>query len=162
MVADTSYTFKLTVSSTQTAGNNIALDTLELQASSMPTSDDDQWYYLHFGNPSPTPPDWETDSNGDGYSNYFAYALGGSPHWFDPSMLPVIEAASPGFNYLFNRRLAIDPAAYVAESSLDLQAPWVPLTGATAIPHPDLPDYERGTVPLPDDEPLRFVRLQIN
>jgi len=96
LIAGTTYTFKLTVGSPQTAGNNIAFDTLELRASSMPTSDDDQWYYLHFGNPAPTQTDWETDSNGDGYSNYAAYALGGSPHWFDPAMLPVLEPAAPG------------------------------------------------------------------
>jgi len=129
------------------------------------TADNDStlWFLRNLGNPSPTSADWEADPNGDGYSNYAAYALGGSPHWFDPAMLPVLDPVATGtFDYLFNRRIALGASAYMAESSIDLQPPWTPLTGATVVPHPDLDGFERVTVPLPDDgAPRRFVRLRV-
>jgi len=162
LTAGTNYTFKLTVSSSQTSGNNIALDTLELQATSMPTSDDDRWYYLHFANPAPTQADWDADSSGDGYSNYFAYALGGSPHWFNPAVLPVLETNGAGFDYQYNRRVALSSSAYIVEVSNTLQPPWTPLGGSSAVPHPDLSEFERVTVPIPVDSQTRqFVRLRV-
>ena len=160
--AGTTYTFKLTVSSTQTAGNNIALDTLLLMQSPQPATDADQWYYLHFANATPTSLDWEADPNGDGYNNYAAYALGGSPHWFDASMLPVLEPSTPGFNYIYNSRTAQGSNSYIVESSDNLQPPWTPLAGATTETHPTLPGFDRVTMPLPEPSGSRlFFRLHI-
>ena len=140
-----------------------ASEIADLAAQTGADNDATLWFYQNLGNAAPTSADWDADPDGDGYSNFAEYALGGSPHWFEASMLPVLQPSSSTdtFDYLYNRRIALGASAYTVESSPDMLA-WSPMPGGTAAPHPDLPGFQRVTVPLPDDgTPRRFVRLKI-
>ncbi|MCK4564473.1 MAG: sulfatase-like hydrolase/transferase, partial [Verrucomicrobia bacterium] len=135
----------------------------DLAAQTLADNDSTHWYLRNLGNAEPTLVDWETDSNGDGYSHYAAYALGGSPHWFVPGMVPLFEPVPAGFEYLYNRRRALDPSDYILETALALVDPvWSLVTGGTAADHPELADYEVVTVPISTDGKTNsFYRLKI-
>lgn len=126
-------------------------------------ADGSLWFYRNLGNAEPTVNDWNTDGNGDGYSHYLVYALGGSPHWFESSMLPYLESGPGRLDYYYNRRLALDPTGYVPESTTNLVDPaWLPVAGAIAAPHPELDDYEVVVTEISTTETNRFIRLRIS
>lgn len=101
------------------------------------------------GNGAPSLADWMADSNGAGYANYAAYALGGSPHWFEPAMVPSFMHTGNGFDYQYNRRRALDPTDYMLETTDNLtNAVWSTVSGGTVSPHPLQEDYDIVSVPI--------------
>ena len=167
LVAGTTYTFKLTVSSTATDGNNIALDTLTLRQSPHPETERDMWYYLHFGSPSPTPEDWLTDSDLDGSDQFSEYAFGGNPHQTDgQSLITQSEINSDKLEFTYNRRAASSHSLnYISEASLDLSTWNISTTEISVVTHPTLgPDFELVTVESnldTDQSPHQFIRVRL-
>ena len=142
-----------------------ALSSTEVAAMASETAeanDGSRWFYRNLGNAAPLLVDWNADLDGDGYSAFGEYALGGSPHWFDPKMAPFLDASAGSLDFIFNRRMALSPGRYAPEWSDDLLSPWTPLGGGSADAHPELPGFERVTVPVPTaGAPQRFIRLKV-
>lgn len=139
-----------------------AAEIAALAAQSPVENNASRWFFRHFGNANPFAADWNLDPDGDGLSNFGEYALGGSPHWFDPEVQPTLGESPGGVTFSFNRRIAIAPSRYTAEWSNALTPPWNPLTLEPAVPHPWLPGFERLTTePQEIDSDQRFFRLRI-
>jgi arylsulfatase A-like enzyme len=141
-----------------------ALDAARIAAMATETPEKNQhgaWYFRHSGNPSPTATDWSTDSDHDGFVAWLEYALGGNPTTGDTSIAPVFSQGV----FRFNRRKAgIAPTSYHPQVSESLQAgSWTSLVDFTVSPHPDMPDFDIVSVPLPaSTTPARFVRLEVD
>jgi hypothetical protein len=105
---------ELRIFNTALSGPEVAI----LAAETAADIDGNLWYLRNLGNAVPTLVDWGADSNADSYSHYAAYALGGSPHWFDPGMLPLFTKTPSGFDYLQYRSLPqARPMASIASRS---------------------------------------------
>ncbi|WP_193212201.1 sulfatase-like hydrolase/transferase [Luteolibacter marinus] len=122
------------------------------------------WFLRTLGNEFPETSDWEADDDHDGFSTFAEFALGGSPYHHDPGLAPVLEGPPDGLVFSFNRRSSgIDPAAYQVEGTDDLNSPdWPLIAGASAVPHPSLPDFERVSVPVISSLSPFFVRLRVH
>lgn len=165
--AGTTYTFKLTVSSTATAGNNIALDTLTLKQSPYPATERDTWYYNHFGVSSPSPAEWLIDSDLDGSDQLAEYAFGGNPHTSDISTVsPTSSYNSDNFQIIFTRRMTgSHDLIYTVEASDDLTTWDIPISEISAITHPTLgTPFElvtaKSTIDT-DQSARQFIRVRI-
>lgn len=167
--AGTNYTFKLTVSSTQTNGNNIAFDTLTLNQSPLPDSDRDMWYYRHFGISSPSSIDWQSDSDNDGSNQLAEHAFGGHPHVPDQSIVTPTAThnrATDKLEVSFNRRApGTHDLTYTVEVSDDLDTWILPATEISSIPHPTLgSDFVWVTVETDNttsSESRQFIRVRV-
>ncbi|BDS07589.1 hypothetical protein NT6N_26290 [Oceaniferula spumae] len=166
--ADTTYTFKLTVSSTANAGNNIALDSLTLRQSPFPQTPRATWYYTHFGIPSPTSAQWQADTDNDGSNQLAEYAFGGNPHVSDASAVTPTanyNDTSDKLNVTFTRRKAgSHDLTYSVQVSDDLSTWTLPSTEISAISHPILgSDFEQVVVETDGSSPAsvrRFIRIK--
>lgn len=119
----------------------------------------DLWYHSYTGNDQPTPGQWATDSDHDGFSTLLEFALGGNPTANSQAIAPYMPETG---NFIFNRRLTGLPAsAYVAEVSTTMQpGSWSTLNVLSTVPHPKIPDFEQVTVVVPSSG-RAFVRLRV-
>ncbi len=107
------------------------------------------------------------DSDGDGYSNYAEYVLGGNPQVPDSSIAPVFVREAAGTLLLtINRRADIGAANLHPRESTDLLS-WQAATGALLISNDRLP----GTPPVdrlqfrftpPPEVPSYFIRFGLH
>lgn len=141
-----------------------ALEVSELASRNESTIHAGQWFYRSFGRQPSGISEWNEDRDGDGLSVFGEYALGGSPHFPNPSIQPRLENTNGSLAFIFNRRReGILPASYHPESSSDPgTGDWTAMGAATVEPHPDLPGFDRVRVSVPTDQPRFFIRLRIS
>lgn len=167
--AGTTYTFTLTVSSTETAGNNIALDALRLKKAIDPETESDLWYYLHFGE-TPTSVFWQADSDGDGVSELGEYAFGGNPHVSDSDLMTPLafyNSATDKLNVTYNRRVAgTHNLTYLVQVSENLDLWLLPYQEIDVVQHPKLgSEFEAVTVETGNTTTTKgrqFVRVKVD
>jgi len=119
------------------------------------------WHFRHTGNDLPSFADWQADADGDGFNALLEYALGGNPTVASRTIAPFL---SPESAFVFNRRQSGLPAsAYVIEFSSSLEAgSWTELPASSAVPNPDLSDFDQVTAILPElPEGRCFTRLKV-
>lgn len=78
--------------------------------------------------------------------------------------MPALQERDGGFDFTFNRRMALDSGRYRIEtSSTLLPDSWTELTGGSVRPppHPELESYEILTVPVPTESKV-FLRVNLN
>jgi arylsulfatase A-like enzyme len=119
------------------------------------------WHFRHTGNDLPGFADWQADTDGDGFNALLEYALGGNPTVSSRTIAPFLSSEVA---FVFNRRQSGLPAsAYVVEFSSSLEAgSWTELPASSAVPHPDLTDFDQVTAILPElPEGRCFTRLKV-
>lgn len=141
-----------------------ALDATRIAALAAETPEKNRqgaWYYRHSGNASPNATDWNADADHDGFVAWLEYALGGNPTASETNIAPGYDQGVFRFN---RRKDGISAAAYHPKVSETLQiGSWTTLVNFTVAPHPDLPDFDIVTVPLPPSTaPCRCVRLEVD
>lgn len=138
-----------------------ALSAAEIARIASHSAAEDSWFFQQTGNASPGDADWTADTDGDGYNARLEFALGGNPTVANNSIAPFINEGS---KFIFNRRReGIAAASYVPEFSEDLQT-WSQVTETPLVqPHPDLPGFDRMSVPVPPSQSAKtFLRLRVN
>ncbi|MEP4079060.1 sulfatase-like hydrolase/transferase [Haloferula sp.] len=122
-----------------------------------------RWYLRNLGSPTPDAADWEADTDGDGRSVFKEFALGDSPHWFDPAAYPWLSDESGDLLYTYKQRLALSPSIYAVETSIDLSG-WIPLIVApediATQPASD-PEFEEIMIGVPTTASEQFFRLSL-
>ena len=137
-----------------------ALDAARIATLAAETPDQNHrssWHFRYTGNSSP---DWDADTDHDGFGAWLEYALGGNPTAANTGIAPVLENGVFRFH---RRREGIPAAAYrpVASETM-LAGSWESLENFSVTPHPEMPDFEVVSVPLPpSSSPSRFVRLEV-
>jgi hypothetical protein len=119
------------------------------------------WHFRHTGNDFPNSADWQADADGDGFNGLLEYALGGNPTVPSQTIAPFLNRDGA---FVFNRRQSGLPAsAYVVEFSSSLETgSWTELPASSAVPHPDLTDFEQVITILPESPEGRcFTRLKV-
>lgn len=106
------------------------------------------------------------DPESDGISNALEFVLGGDPKVADNSILPMLTAAAPGWNYRFLQHVDTNTVFNLAVESSHELVTWTPLVdgagGVTITKTPSDSSHEQIDVHLPDSpgNPL-FLRLSV-